>query len=155
MKQRRVRPLAICVFRKADSIFVAEGYDPTKGETFYRPLGGEIDFGEYDHQTATREIREEIDAEAMDLRYLGTIENIFTYDGQPGHEIVLVYDGSFADKSIYEKNEVSGQETGYSPFKAVWKPMQDFRNGRAQLYPAGLHELLMKHQTNMGEKEET
>jgi len=147
--------LAICVFRKADLILVAEGYDPTKGETFYRPLGGEIDFGEYGHQTAAREVREEIDAEATDLQYLGTIENIFTYDGQPGHEIVLVYDGSFVDRSMYEKIEVSGQETGYGSFKAVWKPMQDFQNGWAQLYPAGLHELLMRHQINMREKEET
>lgn len=155
MDQPRVRPLAICVFRKADKIFVAEGYDPVKVETFYRPLGGEIDFGEYGHQTVAREIREEMNAQATDLRYLGAIENIFTFNGQPGHEVVLVYEGVFADKSMYDKDEVSGQEGEYGPFKAMWKPLQDFKNGQAKLYPEGLHELLMNNQINVNEKVET
>ena len=46
MKPNRVRTIAICVFKKGGRIFVAEGYDPAKQETFYRPLGGRIEFGE-------------------------------------------------------------------------------------------------------------
>ena len=51
MKLGKVRPLAICVFRRGDRILAAEGYDLVKGETFYRPLGGRIEFGEYSHET--------------------------------------------------------------------------------------------------------
>lgn len=47
MKPQTIRPLAICVFRHAGRILVAEGTDEVKGETFYRPLGGAIEFGEY------------------------------------------------------------------------------------------------------------
>ncbi|GAB4413366.1 MAG: hypothetical protein Kow00123_27080 [Anaerolineales bacterium] len=34
-----IRPIAICVFRRDDRIFVFEGYDPLGGKAFYRPLG--------------------------------------------------------------------------------------------------------------------
>lgn len=35
MKPGRVRPLALCVFRKNDLILVQEGYDAVKNQTFY------------------------------------------------------------------------------------------------------------------------
>ncbi|MGH2403262.1 MAG: NUDIX domain-containing protein [bacterium] len=83
MKSNTIRPLAICVFRDGENILVAEGTDDIKGETFYRPLGGAIEFGEYARDTLVREMREEIGAEITDLRYLGALENVFTYMGDP------------------------------------------------------------------------
>ena len=32
-KKRRIRPLALCVFRREDKIFVARGYDSHKDQT--------------------------------------------------------------------------------------------------------------------------
>jgi 8-oxo-dGTP pyrophosphatase MutT (NUDIX family) len=145
MKRKQVRPIAICVFRKDDMTFVAEGYDPADKETFYRPLGGEIEFGEYRYQTIVREIREEIGAEIKNLRYLTTIENIFTYNGQQGHEVVLVYEGEFQDRTIYEKETVKGRDDGETCFEATWTPLADFQSRQAALYPEGLLRLLMRH----------
>jgi ADP-ribose pyrophosphatase YjhB (NUDIX family) len=150
MKPGHIRTIAIGVFRKDDCIFVAEGYDPTKGETFYRPLGGSMRFGERGQEALMRELHEEVKVDATNLRYLGTIENIFTYDGQAGHEIVLVFQGDFADKAIYKKTMVFGYEAGGGAFKAVWKSLSDFgahSQGRAPLYPEGLLELLLKEWT--------
>ena len=45
-KKPRIRPIALCVFRQEEHILVFRGYDPKKDQTFYRPLGGGIDFGE-------------------------------------------------------------------------------------------------------------
>jgi len=147
MKPARIRTIAIGIFRKDDCIFVAEGYDPAKGETFYRPLGGSIAFGERGQQALARELHEEIKVEATNLRYLGTIENIFTYNGQAGHEIVLVYQGDFADKAIYKKTMVFGYEDGGGAFKAVWKSLDEFgahSPAHSPLYPQALLELIMK-----------
>jgi len=85
-----IRPLAICLFRHTDKILVSEEHDPSKGETFYRPLGGGIEFGEHSLDTIYRELMEEIGAEVKDLVYLGTLENIYVFNGIPGHEIVQV-----------------------------------------------------------------
>jgi 8-oxo-dGTP pyrophosphatase MutT (NUDIX family) len=141
LKQPHIRAIAICVFRKGDGIFVPELYDPLKKQTFYRPLGGAIEFGERSHQTVARELQEEIGAEVTNLRYLGTIENIFTYNGQKGHEIVQVYEGDLADRSIYEREHVEGQEGDGTQFTVLWKSLDDF-NEETPLYPDGLMEVL-------------
>jgi 8-oxo-dGTP pyrophosphatase MutT (NUDIX family) len=141
MKPGQIRPIAICVFRKDDKLLVGEHHDLTKKETFYRPLGGAIEFGELGRECATREIREEMGAEVKDLAYLDTIENVFTYDGKPGHEIVLVYEGKLVDSHLYKVESVRCKDNG-EEFVAVWKPMQTFRDGEAPLYPEGLLELL-------------
>ena len=142
MKKGFIRPLALCVFRKGDEVLVESGYDPIKDETFYRPLGGGIEFGEYSHVAVVREIQEEIGASIKELRLLGTLENIFTFEGRPGHEIVQVYQAEFTDPSMFERNEVMGREDDGSTIRATWKPMGEFREGRSPLYPDGLLELL-------------
>lgn len=140
-KKPRIRPLAICVFRHEGRILVSENYDPTKRETFYRPLGGGIEFGERGIDAVAREIHEELGAAVRDLAYLGALENIFTYDGKPGHEIVLVYDGSFVKSSLYGRERLTGRE-GDALITVVWKPLTAFGPGSPPLYPDGLLELL-------------
>jgi len=143
MKPGQVRAIALCILRSGGAIFVFEGRDAIKGETFYRPLGGTIEFGERSAQTIQREMREEIDAGITNLRYVGALENIFTYEGQPGHEIALVYEGNFADAAMYDKAFVMGREDDGGQFKALWKPLADFASGQSPLYPDGLLELLL------------
>jgi 8-oxo-dGTP pyrophosphatase MutT (NUDIX family) len=144
----RIRPIAIAVFRDGDRILVFEGHDPTKHETFYRPLGGGIEFGERAQDCLAREIREELRAEIADVTYLGTLQNIFTCDGQVGHEIVLVYETRFIDARLYHLDVLRGQDDG-KPFVALWKSLEEFREGQAPLYPDGLLDLLDGHGTNL------
>jgi 8-oxo-dGTP pyrophosphatase MutT (NUDIX family) len=135
MNQGRIRPIAIGVIRDRDRIFVYEGYDPLKGETFYRPLGGGIEFGELGADALVREMCEEVGAELTDLCYLGAVENIFTWNGRAGHEIMLVYEGRFTDRSMYERESMEGREDNGETFTALWMPLEDFRQGRFPLYP--------------------
>jgi len=140
-----IRTIAICIFRDGERILVGEGYDQSKAQTFYRPLGGTIEFGERSFDTVVRELREEIGADVANLRYLGTIENIFSYEGETGHEIVRIYEGDLVDKSLYGCQTIDGHEDtpdGPLPFKAVWVPIAQFVGGRSPLYPDGLLELL-------------
>jgi 8-oxo-dGTP pyrophosphatase MutT (NUDIX family) len=141
MFTEKIRPIAICLCRDGERILVAEGYDSKKGETFYRPLGGTIEFGERGAETVRREFLEEIGATLTDVRYLGTLENIFVYEGRGGHEIVLVYDGRLDDQSLYRKEIIEGNEFG-EKFKAVWKRLDEFGDGKPPVYPDGLLELL-------------
>lgn len=143
LESKRIRTVAICLFSRNGSILVAEGVDAVKGETFYRPLGGSIEFGEHSKDTVVREIREELGAEVEpeSLRHIATLENIFVYNGLPGHEIMLVYDGELADAALYEQKELNAQEDDGVPFRALRKGMEEFGPG-APLYPNGLLELL-------------
>jgi ADP-ribose pyrophosphatase YjhB (NUDIX family) len=142
MRRDAIRAIAICVFRKGDRILVAEGFDSIKQQTFYRPLGGTIEFGERSDETIRRELLEEIKAEVAGLRLLGVLENIFVYEAEKGHEIVLVYDGQFVDRSLYKKTMIPGDEFG-SPFRAIWVDLNALGPGKPPLYPVGLVELLL------------
>jgi len=141
MKPGEIRPIAVCVFRHQNRVFVAEGDDSVKRETFYRPLGGTIEFGERGRDCIVRELREEMGAEVKDIAHVDTIENIFTYDGQPGHEIVLVSEANLADWRLYQVEWVRCRDNG-EDFAARWKPLSEFRDGKAHLYPEGLLDLL-------------
>lgn len=141
MRKDAIRAIAICVFRNGGRILVSEGTDSVKQEHFYRPLGGTIEFGERGAETIVRELMEEIKAEVTDLQYLGLLENHFVYEAERGHEIVLVYDGKFADKSLYEKTIIFGDELG-SPIRAMWITLSELGPGKPPLYPFGLSEIL-------------
>jgi 8-oxo-dGTP pyrophosphatase MutT (NUDIX family) len=145
MKPGQIRPLVICIFRWDRVILVAESFDSSKGEVFYRPIGGEINFGESSQAALVREVREELEAEITHLCYLGTLENLFTYENQAGHEIVQIYDAEFVDRSLYEQVWLEGREDNGLSFKAIWKPLADFENEAERLYPTGLFELLQKY----------
>lgn len=145
MSSSLIRPLVICIFQHHKKILVAESYDPVTNQLFYRPLGGAIKFGEYSQAALQREIMEEIGENIHNLNFLGTIENIFVFNQQKSHEIVLVYDGEFIKQEIYRKESISGyeEEDGVLHFKAVWKHLEDFRGSdKYPLYPDGLLQLL-------------
>lgn len=143
MKPNVIRPLAICVFHHNGRILAAEGYDPVKRQTFYRPLGGAIEFSETSAATIGRELAEELGAAVTELRYLGTVENIFTYMGETGHEIVMVYDGAFVDRALYDRPVIEGAEDDGVAFRAVWVALDDCADPAAPpLYPTGLLALL-------------
>jgi ADP-ribose pyrophosphatase YjhB (NUDIX family) len=137
-----IRPLAICVFRRDDRcILVAPGYDAVKRQHFYRPLGGGIDFMERAEDAARREIKEELGTDVEIVRLLGISENIFTYLGRPGHELVWTYEARFQDQSFYARDVLLANESG-TAFEVRWVPLALFENGEAPLYPDGLLALL-------------
>ena len=142
-KRSRIRPLALCVIRRGDAILVSEGHDPVKQQTFYRPPGGGIEFGETGQQTVVRELMEEMDEAVTDLRYIGTLENIFTYNGETGHEICLIYDGIFVNEAVYSRETLEGTDDSDSLYTARWLPLDYFRRSEAPLYPDGLLDLLL------------
>jgi ADP-ribose pyrophosphatase YjhB (NUDIX family) len=139
----RVRPLALCLVRRPSdgALLVAPGFDHVKQQRFYRPLGGEIEFGELAVDAARRELMEEIGAEVENLSLLGVFENIFTFLGRAGHELVWCYEGAFTDPSFYDRDVIPCNESG-SPFEAHWVPRTLFLEGKAPLYPDGLLGLL-------------
>jgi len=142
MKKNRIRPIALCVFLNDNRILVNEGYDPTKKQTFYRSLGGGIEFGERAEDTVRRELKEELNVDVGEVRYLGTLENIFTFNGTPSHEIVMIFDGALINSGLYEQAVIVGKEANGEVIRAVWKSLDEFGDGKSILYPTGLLELL-------------
>jgi hypothetical protein len=89
-------------------------------------------------------LKEEIDADITDLKYLGVLENIYTFNGKPYHEIVLIYNGALISSGLYEQAVILGEEANGDVIRAMWKQLNEFKEGKSILYPPGLLELLMK-----------
>jgi 8-oxo-dGTP pyrophosphatase MutT (NUDIX family) len=138
-----IRNIAICKIEKDDHIFVLEGYDPKKDETFYRPIGGGIEFGELAKEAAVREFQEELNTNIVVGGNFQVFENIFEFNGKPGHEVVFILDATFEDSTFYEHREFVGNE-GSNTFKALWMHIDEFTSGRKILYPEGFVSSLEK-----------
>jgi len=137
-----VRVKAVCLFLHEGLLLAIDGFDPTKQQRFWVPVGGRVEFGETSRDAIIREVREELGAEITDLRQLGVRENLFTFDGEQGHEIVFVYEAQFTDPQMYETEEIQGLENG-EEFTAHW--IDPFApEGDRPLYPEGLPDLISR-----------
>ena len=135
-----IRALALAVIRKGSAILVHKGFDSNKQQYYYRPLGGGIEFGETYHDAIRREITEEISAELCNIMLLAWTENIFTYEGMQGHEIIALCNADFTDAELYNQEHINGTE-GTRQFIAEWKTAQDF-TAETPLYPKQLFAML-------------
>src|SRR5262245_24712199 len=144
MPQNKILPLVLCLFLNRERILVSRSYDSVKCEYYYRPLGGGIEFGETSREAVTREMREELGAVIENVKLIGMLENIFINEGEPGHEIVLVYDATFVDRSLYERDVLNAHEPELgSSFIAEWKSLDDLQRGPDRLVPEGLAALIL------------
>lgn len=129
-----IRTIAIALIRRGDEILLAEGFDTTKQINFYRALGGGVEFGETSWVGLVREFQEELSTEIINPKYLGCLENIFECYGNPGHEVVFVYECEFADRTLYEPNELTFVE-GDKKNLAKWIKIADLKSGLYRLVP--------------------
>jgi ADP-ribose pyrophosphatase YjhB (NUDIX family) len=141
-----IRPQALALIRRGDRILVEQGRDEVEDETFFRLLGGTIEFGERGADALRRELLEELSAEVGVGNLVATIENVFAYEGEPAHEIALVYETRFGDERFYELDEWDAPETmpdgQLVTHRIMWKEIDSFGSGGETLYPEELLPLL-------------
>lgn len=108
--KKKIRVLALGLIRDGDRLFLSQGKDPSTEQTFYRALGGGVDWGETSLNALKREFWEEIGGELTNIKYLGCIENIFTFDNQLKHEIIQLYSCDFLDPQFYQREQIEFSE---------------------------------------------
>jgi ADP-ribose pyrophosphatase YjhB (NUDIX family) len=141
-----VRPMALALIRRGQRILVEEGRDETKNETFFRLLGGRIELRERGADAVRRELSEELGVETDVESYLTTVEDVFTYEGERGHEIALIYECSLRDGRLYALDEweaVESTAVGPITHKVAWKHVDSFVSGSEVLYPDGVAALVV------------
>jgi 8-oxo-dGTP pyrophosphatase MutT (NUDIX family) len=135
--QRKPRVVALAWIRRPgrNEILVSNSRDEVIGVRFQRLFGGGVEFGERGEEALRRELREELGVRLGAARLTGVVENLFVFEGYPGHEVMLVYETGFADESLYEKDTFAGIEE--EPKIGVWRDL-DHPDPDVPLYPPGL-----------------
>ncbi len=138
-KFNQIRPIVLGLVRRGDKVLVQEGYDKVRKETFYRFLGGGIEFQEQSSSALKREFKEELGVDIVVGDYVGLLENIFVSNGKKAHELVLVYEGSISDKDYKENYHIVDDGT---EMDATWIEIEKFKNRELILYPEKVIEYL-------------
>lgn len=138
-KFKEIRPIVLGIAVRKNKLLVAEGYDKVKKNTFYRCLGGGIEFLEKSDEALKREFMEEINSEINIKDFLGVSENIFTYNGKQAHEIVFYYSIDIKDKDYKEEYKILDSTNST---KVTWIDIEDFKQGKAILYPEEAHKYI-------------
>jgi 8-oxo-dGTP pyrophosphatase MutT (NUDIX family) len=133
------RPVALALIRRRDEILVGPVTELDGTLIGRRPPGGTIEFGESGRDAVLREIREELGVDVTDIRYVGTIENIYTFRGKPEHELVRIYEARFSDPSLYSRDVFDCVEADGQRFTCVWRRVPD---PGEPLFPEGLLDLI-------------
>ena len=131
-KFKEIRPIVLGLAIKNNKILVCEGFDSVKKQTFYRCLGGGIEFLESSAAALKREFQEEIGANITVNKFLGVSENIFTYNGKSAHEIIFFYSIDIADSDYKDEYTIFDNN---QTFKAKWIDVDDVKNENKILYP--------------------
>ena len=125
-------------------ILVYKVEDEIKKKSFFRLIGGHIDFGESASDALKREFKEEINQKIKIIQKLDVFENIFVYKGNDQHEFVSLFEIEFLNKDIYKKKNIIGHEGPHRTFNARWIKIQEFKNNNKVLYPPNILRYLSK-----------
>ena len=128
----KIRPIVLGVDIKNGKILVSEGYDSIKKQTFYRCLGGGIEFLEKSDEALKREFLEELGIEIIIKDFLGLAENIFTFEGKDAHELVFFYSIDINDSDYKDEYIILDMEKDNI---AKWIDIQDFKSKKQIIYP--------------------
>ena len=137
----QIRTKALAVVCVQDHILVCAIPDDSGAVKGWRPLGGSVEFGERAEDTVVRELNEEIAATAQVTGLRGVLQNIYTHEGQMGHEIAFIYDVTLTDPGLAAAQEFVVEDSG-SRFACAWVALDRFRSGQETLFPDGLLGLL-------------
>ncbi|WP_136056060.1 NUDIX domain-containing protein [Microbacterium sp. K24] len=136
-----IRNIAVGLPVKEGHLLALEGTDRSRGLEFLRAIGGGIEFGERAEEALHREFMEELGVRLEAVALLGVSENIFTYEGVPGHEICHIFTVESAEiDAVPLDAELHVLDEG-SPVR--WVPISDIRSGDRTLFPTGATELLV------------
>lgn len=138
-KFKEIRPIVLGIVKRGNKILVSEGYDKIKNETFYRSIGGGIEFLEDSKIALKREFKEELNIDIKVGKFLGINENIFVYNGKNAHELILFYDVSINEPDYKEKYHIVDDNCETD---AMWIDIDKFKNKELKVYPEQVLEYL-------------
>jgi ADP-ribose pyrophosphatase YjhB (NUDIX family) len=135
--RQSIRSIAVAVIQKEGRLLLMDVKGDDGQHKGWRPLGGEIEFGETAQDAVTRELLEETGLSIEVNRHIGVLENIYRYEGTKGHEMVFIFEAHLTDAVINLDAKIEFLDGGVENC-ARWVPLDYFRLHTSELFPAKL-----------------
>lgn len=134
-----IKAKALGLHWREGKLLAAEVYDDQGQLQGVRPIGGSIEFGERWQSALIREFKEEL---GVDVEIKGSpivMENIYTHEGEVGHEVLFICEVIFCSAMFTGLNTIEFHEDNGTPCIARWFDLTtlDLPGGPA-LFPEGL-----------------
>lgn len=134
MGNPKIKVKSMGIFASGDRMLVMDCYDSVKQKRFFRLLGGHVEFGEDSRYALAREMLEELATEVEVTDLLDVVQNRFTFEARPHHEVIFIHRARFLDESYYRREDLRNIEPDKDePF--LWVPIHELLNGPVPLYP--------------------
>ncbi len=110
------------IIKNGNKILVSKNDD----KKYLSLIGGRAKTGESSIEAVLREVYEETSFKAKHVKSLGMIENFYIsrYSDKPYHEILIIHELEFIDKSVYERDEITNLEDGGT---FIWKSIEELK----------------------------
>ena len=135
MKRSAIKIKAMGLFVADGRVLATPGYDSPGQLSYFRLLGGNVEFGERSDQTLAREMLEELAAEVEVLELLEVVQDVFDFEGKPCHEIAFVHNARFVDEAFHRRETLTNIEP-HNGEVSRWIPIAEALYGPLPLFPA-------------------
>ncbi len=141
----KIRFKALGLHWRGDRLLAAEVLDDAGRVKGVRPLGGTVEFGETAEAALIREFQEELGILVKPIGPPVFMENIYTHEGSPGHEIVAVFTVDFPADAFLGETRIAVQEEDGGTCFAAWFALDELDlPGAPRLFPEGLKAHLLR-----------
>jgi ADP-ribose pyrophosphatase YjhB (NUDIX family) len=142
MMTRHIRTVALAICHDSiGRVFVERGYDRVRDEHYLRGIGGGVEFGERAEDALRREWREEFGLTLRGPKLLTVVENLFTHEGVPGHEIVFIFSAEIVESWAYAQQELERTEPNGLVHTGIWASVAELQVCGLACYPLGFLDL--------------
>lgn len=134
---QRIRVIAVALIYRGADVLVMAVKDDNGAVKGWRPLGGEIEFGESAEEAVARELLEEICGPVRCIKQLCVLENLYTHEGARGHEVVFAFEAELLESEL-ERALASSFFGGGVTTNVAWRAVREFVEGSQRLFPEQL-----------------
>lgn len=140
----KIRVKALGLPWRGRRLLVAEVYADDGSLKGVRPLGGSVEFGERADVALVREFQEELGLTVQVLGEPLVMENLYTHEGSPGHEVLFLFPVALPPGPLDTQESVVFHEDCGAACVARWHDPEDLdRDGGPELFPSGLKARLL------------
>jgi len=139
-----IQALAYCIVRRNHEVLLRRGEACGGDKSYFYPLGGIMQAGEYSWDAVRRHAKMALDSELHNLTFMGPSEFIGREGDHLLHQIIFLFEADLAEADCYHQPQIGGKGPDRRPCLYRWQPLLAFQRKRNWLLPESLADMMLE-----------